>query len=464
MEGAKYNLIYEYYKCHILFGHLWQGDFLPTIEQIGDAFQVAPQTVRNALKKLQNDGLISVSPGRNTIVIYETTPKKTLRLTREYYLARKEAMEDVYHIANLLLMPLYYEGCKRLDEHDMLRILYAAKLENANIASISMDCCNMMMDKINNWLAKSLFLDMVSFFQFPYVYTFDEATNMDYIQAYQQLLASCEALDREGVFRAFTGIQAVTYKTLWNYIEEAAEEMPMQKQIPFHWPTYRGRPQHCHTLAATIIHRIIDGRYVEKDMLPSYEKMSEEFQVSVNTARRTVGLLRDMGLIHSINGVGNQILPTKTDWKKIRQRPVQKIADMAGACIEILLITSNNFINKGFPNLSDCQIENLKKILSGKDNRCALAIAILIAEYVTVIYPTDIVLEIYSKLLEPLLLTYPLLLNRRQAEDKGSADFIEMMERALDGRDAGLFAEGFIRLLNHLRTDIEKLRLTLRNS
>ena len=123
MEREKYNLIYDYYKCHILFGQLHQGDLLPTIEQIGNTFQVAPQTVRNALKKLQQDNLIFVSPGRHTEVIYKTTPSEALQYTQNYYLARKDEINVVYHIAVLLLTPFFYAGCQKLTDNDLMQIL-----------------------------------------------------------------------------------------------------------------------------------------------------------------------------------------------------------------------------------------------------------------------------------------------------------------------------------------------------
>lgn len=89
MQREKYRLIYEFYKYHIFFEHFQRGSYLPTIAQISDAlFQAAPQTVHNALMKLQDDGLISVSSGRNTIVIYESTPEKAFCFSQDYYLAR----------------------------------------------------------------------------------------------------------------------------------------------------------------------------------------------------------------------------------------------------------------------------------------------------------------------------------------------------------------------------------------
>lgn len=462
MEGAKYNLIYEYYKCHILFGHLKQGDYLPTIEQVGNMFHVAPQTVRNALKKLQNDKLISVSPGRNTIVIHKTTPKEAIRITKEYYLARKDDMKEIYWIANLLLMPLYHEGCKRLTQNDLHQIICTARQENANIASISMFCCNIMMDKVNNRLVKSLFLDIVSFFQFPYIPSFNEEENRDYKKHYQLLLSSCAALDREDVFRAFAGMQALTHKTLQDYIEDTSE-ITIKEPMHFHWSTYRGKPQHCHTLAANIIHKIIDGVYVENTMLPSYDQMSKELSVSVNTARRTIALLRDMGVIHSMHGIGNQISFAAPTWKNLQRYTIQKNVSMAGESIEILLLSSNDIIYRGFPLLKKKHFDYLKTILLNKKDCHPLESAIQITQFIAAFHPSEIAMEIYSKLLEPILLVYPLLRNQHTVTNNLYSSWIEMMCSALDFCNPTLFSQVFLELLTQLQTEIEQVKLLLQS-
>ena len=295
MEREKYNLIYDYYKCHILFGHLHQGDLLPTIEQIGNTFQVAPQTVRNALKKLQRDGLIFVSPGRHTEVIYKTTPSEALQYTQNYYLARKDEINVVYHIAVLLLTPFFYAGCQKLTDNDLMQILRVCREKGSNIVSISMFCCEIMLRAVDNQLINTLFSDVVSFFQFPCMASFSEESSLEYQEYYNMTVSSCEALDRAGLFQAFAGFQALTQTTLLAFITEAAKTTPKPKQISFHWQTYRDRPQHCHTLAAKMIYGIISGQYWEGKMLPSYENLALELSVSVSTVRRTVSLLRDMG-------------------------------------------------------------------------------------------------------------------------------------------------------------------------
>ena len=467
MEREKYNLIYDYYKCHILFGQLHQGDLLPTIEQIGNTYQVAPQTVRNALKKLQRDGLIFVSPGRHTEVIYKTTPNEALRCTQNYYLARTDEIDVVYHIASLLLTPFFYAGCQRLTDDDLMQILSVCREKGSNIVSISMFCCEIMLRAVHNQLINTLFSDVVSFFQFPCMASFNEESSAEYQECYNLTVSSCEALDRTGLFQAFTGFQALTQAILLAFITEAAKTTPKPEQISFHWQTYRDRPQHCHTLAARMISGIISGKDWEGDMLPSYENLALELSVSVSTVRRTVSLLRDMGLIHSMNGVGNRIEFSPPNFEKLQRPTIQKNIAMARESAEILLVVvkNKNVVEKEFSKLSDEHIQKLKQILSEKKNCCVLDTVILLTDYLMVLYPLSSFFETFGKLSGFLLLSYPFLLNqwREDGSDKISGT-IEVLERALDEKNTDLFSDSMSALLQNVLTQIKQAEKLLHSA
>lgn len=457
VEREKYNLIYDYYKCHILFGHLHQGDLLPTIEQIGNTYQVAPQTVRNALKKLQRDGLIFVSPGRHTEVIYKTTPSEALRYTQNYYLARKDEIDVVYHIASLLLTPFFYAGCQKLTDDDLIQILGVCREKGSNIVSISMFCCEIMLRAVNNQLINTLFADVVSFFQFPCMASFNEESSAEYQECYNLTVSNCEALDRTGLFQAFSGFQALTQATLLAFIAEAAKTTPKPEQISFHWQTYRDRPQHCHTLAARMIYGIISGKYWEGEMLPSYENLALELSVSVSTVRRTVSLLRDMGLIHSMNGVGNRIEFSTPNFEKLQRPTIQKDIAMARESAEILLLVVPNVVEREFSKLTNEHIQEMKQILSEKKNCCVLDIAVLLMDYLMVLYPLSSFFETFGKLSGFLLLSYPFLLNQWREEGSGKiSGTLEVLERALNEKRTDLFSEGMSSLLQSVLTQIKQ--------
>ena len=431
---------------------------LPTIEQIGNTFQVAPQTVRNALKKLQQDNLIFSLTGKAyRKVIYKTTPSEALQYTQNYYLARKDEINVVYHIAVLLLTPFFYAGCQKLTDNDLMQILRVCREKGSNIVSISMFCCEIMLRAVDNQLINTLFSDVVSFFQFPCMASFSEESSLEYQEYYNMTVSSCEALDRAGLFQAFAGFQALTQTTLLAFITEAAKTTPKPKQISFHWQTYRDRPQHCHTLAAKMIYGIISGQYWEGKMLPSYENLALELSVSVSTVRRTVSLLRDMGLIYSMNGVGNRIVFSPPNYEKLQRPTIQKNIVMARESAEILLVVFKNVVDREFSKLTNEHIQEMKKILSDKKNCCVLDVAILLMDYLMVLYPLSSFFETFGKLSGFLLLSYPFLLDQWRKEGSGEiSGTIEVMNRALDEKNTDLFSDGMSALLQYVLTQIKQ--------
>ena len=304
---------------------------------------------------------------------------------------------------------------------------------------------------------------MVSFFQFPYITSFDEGTSEEYQEYHRNLISSCEALDRDGVFRAFMGLQSVTQQVLQGFIDDASRTAAMPDQISFHWQTYRDRPQHCHTLAARIIYGLIKGKYAEGEMLPSYENMALEFAVSVNTARRTVGLLRDMGLIHSINGVGNQIQFSAPNWEKLRRPSIQKNVLMAKESIELLLLTAEEIISRDLLRLDETRTRDLKNLLADSKGLGGLEAIVLITEYILILHPFTSFFETYGKLLEFLLFAYPFLSDQRHTMGVGQSAPIEKLIRAIDAEDTDLFAQGYIELLHETGAKIGNSVYLLQN-
>lgn len=456
MEKAKYNRIYEYYLCRIMFGYFDQGSYLPTIEQIGDIFQMAPRTVRNALSKLEERGLVSISSGKRINVAYSASRDEKFRFTKEYYLARKDAILEINRMGHLLLMPLLHEGVRRLSDEDLSRIGHGAEQKDADVTSLSLLCCDVMLGALGNQLINDLYFEMISFHQFPWFPSMklDEGS---YRESYQLFLSGCRQLDREKIFQAFVGFQKVSQKILQDFIHQAAKELPIPEQIPFHWQTYRERPQHCHSLAADLIWQISSGRYPEGSFFPSYENLAKEFSVSVSTVRRSTELLRNMGVVTSINGVGSKVTFSKPDWEKLRRPSMRKIIQMAIQSIEALSLTIGSVIPEIFQQLTDDQIAAAKAAIQGQQRSHGLCLIFVCMSCLKGCFPIQLVDEVYEKLFEFILIVYPLLIT--EIKDDGPA-FSRYLLPGLEAKDPSLFLKSFqeaLQMANLMAKNTEKM-------
>ncbi|MFA6127978.1 MAG: GntR family transcriptional regulator [Bacteroidales bacterium] len=64
----KYRIIYELLRKHILEGVYREGDYLPSENELCRLHNITRPTVRHALSKLTNDGLIHQQQGKGSIV------------------------------------------------------------------------------------------------------------------------------------------------------------------------------------------------------------------------------------------------------------------------------------------------------------------------------------------------------------------------------------------------------------
>lgn len=77
-----YHRIYVGLRGEILGGTYAKGERLPSEASLKDRFGVARVTVRSALSRLENEGLVSRLPGRGTICLFDptvTTAKEPIR-------------------------------------------------------------------------------------------------------------------------------------------------------------------------------------------------------------------------------------------------------------------------------------------------------------------------------------------------------------------------------------------------
>lgn len=449
MEKEKHNLISEFYECRILFGYFDEGGCLPMIDTMCDTFQVAPRTIRKALAKLERKGLISISHGKCPTVTYSASREQKQRFVQDYYLTRRDAIQEIYQMSDCFLLALFREGFRRLTDEDLRRIGFAAGQEDSGVASLSILCCDATLNALDNRLLNDLFFEVISFHQFPClpVMTLQDKR---YKKQHEALLDACRRLDREGLYRAFVGLQHVSQDTLQTFIGETGKERPIPAQIPFHWQTYRDRPQRCHSLATLLIWWIIDGKYHAGDFFPSYADLAEEISISVSTVRRAMELLRNMGVVHSINGVGNQVLFSAPNWEALRRPFMQNNLQMTIQSIEILSLTADCALTVIFRELTEEQADALRSAVRKQKGDHILDLLFAFIDCLLPMCPFQLLNEIYQKLFAFLMLAYPLLVCRGKARKDKYETIQKKLMQGLETWDTAMFCHGFREALHSI--------------
>lgn len=340
MNRARYSLTYQFFAAQIRFGYYKTGDFLPTIEEMRQIYHTSARTVRSAYLQLQEDGYISLSPGRRTVVIYQSGPEEYGRARRDYYLARKDAALALNEALRVLLLPLMREGCGCLSGHDLIRLKESSAKLEAGDFYISFIGCRLMILAAKNRLALDLYNEVLSFFLFPHTLLRLGDPNLPVRRVQElsrQATEACTRNDREAFFHAYLQIQGFMDAVLRDYLARAAQEHPAQEQAAFKWGVYRARPQLCYTLAARIIEQIyISCIYAPGTDLPHHAALADEHRVSYMTVRRTVNMMEALGVVSIHHGAGTTVIRPQTDPNGTWDTSARRIHAMAREAMQIL--------------------------------------------------------------------------------------------------------------------------------
>lgn len=97
-----YEQIVEQIKLQIVNGTLKVGDQLPTERELAEQFQVSRTSVREAIKILQQVGLLEVSPGRGTFIVDSVSQSFQHSLDLIISLERAKGLSNLVEVRELL--------------------------------------------------------------------------------------------------------------------------------------------------------------------------------------------------------------------------------------------------------------------------------------------------------------------------------------------------------------------------
>lgn len=434
------KLIYEYFLIRFRFNYYKYGDILPTIDKLCQEFGVGAQTVKAALRRLRDEGYISMQSGQFTKVLFRQTKEELAAFIRLYYSGRRAAFSDLYKSSELVFVPMLTEGLRRMDENDL------AYLEQLSICADMDDLFHFYsytLQKVENPLTINLFLEVSLFLGFPFGKMETDLLFYDNTivsQRLQTLLAQVRAQDWDSVHQSLLSYQRSDVSLASTYLNQLARRFPTPEQTPFVWRVYRDRPQLCYSLAVRIMHEIYMGEYRETEFLPSYEKMAEKYDVSVSTMRRTVRVLNQAGVAESVNGIGTRIF---TVGKRCNEPDfdcpaVRRNLALFAQSFEMIIYSCREASYSMFSSLSKEVLSDLIRQLeeyknTGKYELSTWQVLICIAKY----SPFKGVREIYSKVYGLFLWGYPLKGSFKETSrlDRISEQFNENLTDGLKRKD-----------------------------
>lgn len=445
-EPAFSNLIYEYFVMRFKFQCYKCGDCLPSIEVLSRQFSVSPLTVKAALKRLQDEGYVSVRHGKCTQVTFQQSEEACRKFKLNFFADRISLYSGFNKAIALIFSPLYAKSFQSMDDTDFTYL--RQMIERLNPDDLVNFYCYIL-QKVENPLIMNLFWETSLFLGFPSLsqIEFPRFHSMDAIR--ERMNQLIEAGEKKNPQRISDSHRTLESEVIDNFVHFVTDRLPkdaVREPISFHWRIYRDRPQLCYSLATCILHHIYLGDYCNLSFLPSYQKMAESYGVSVSTIRRTIRLLNEIGAVSSINGKGTQILSLDEHKQEPNfSNPAirRNLAYFINA-FELLKLTIEGVSREVLPalpaSIRNDLIQQLEELLQA--GHCELASNQLLV-YISDYSPFAEIREVYEKLYLLMLWGIPLIRHRRKESNLGemTRQFTKEIVPALKQEDFNRCAE-----------------------
>lgn len=303
------EIIYDYFSSRILFGYFLPGEQLPSIQYICRQFQVNPLTVRTALLRLREEGVIETTERKRSTVTYQPDEQQEQRY-RAAFLSRREGMDDMCRNSGILFDPIARLCLQKQTEDSIHQIRSQLKKRKGHPAKQVNMFYAEAMRPLNNPLVLNLHWEMVRYLRTPYLQhpaNFDDA-GAAASEHIERMLGHIEARNVEKAVEAMQAFDRDVMQRFFASLDVMLDAPEPVEQVRFEWQIYREHPQLCYTLAAELMSKIDARVYKQEALLPSCQALAQEYGVSLITMRRTLELLNDIRVTETQNGVGTRVI------------------------------------------------------------------------------------------------------------------------------------------------------------
>lgn len=453
-EFGLYTIIYEFYEARILCGYYHFGDPLPSLPQIGATFHVAPSTARTALALLEEKGYVAVDARKVAKVVYRAESSVYRKNTATMLAPRWHEIQELERAGNLILKPCWEAGLKNWTGDEWKAFLKELTDRHPDLATVWIHFFITGLSRLDNQLILNLYWEVVNFFRFPYLV--DK----------QPIGRNLAEMTKEAFFSQvlMASYQQVVAETA-SFLDASKAEYRVDAQEPlaFSWRIRRQRPQMRYSLASTIIHEIMCGEYPIGAALPPLSQMAASHGVSMNTARRALGLLSTLGVIETRQGKKSFIRMESAGFD-IRHPEIREGLRLYLEALDFLFLTiepvTRYTLGAATPSQRDELAVNIARLRRDSlEYGCYEICLALMARHC----PLHMVRECYARILELLTWGYPLALSRlKGASLRGEyAAFLSEIERLLLRDDVDGYAAAWKALIDR---DLKTSRAFMRES
>lgn len=304
------QVIYHVLKTQIQFGVYRFGERLPTIEDAARLFMVSVKTIRAAYCHLQRDGYITISKSVGVKVGISYSGQDAEAYIQQFFTEQKDALLDLGRSMKLLFGNAQWLGFKNASPELLDEIEELSAPDERMAPYIMIRQLQAVYGVLGNDLLMRLVWQVFMFSMAPFL---SISGNLARLNQNRDPLLQMSALCREGNWPALRAcvdaFQEQRGEAFHQFYASRIRRPAADRQTVFAWSVYKKASQLCYSLGMEFLIAISLGKYPPDSLLPSLNTVAREKHVSINTVRRTMVLLNDIGAAKTVNGVGTRVLP-----------------------------------------------------------------------------------------------------------------------------------------------------------
>ncbi|WP_195268243.1 GntR family transcriptional regulator [Eubacterium sp. 1001713B170207_170306_E7] len=316
-EIPLYLFICKKIEDDIYNGKLKLGDPLPSEPKISKQMGASRNSVRKALRLLQENNLIFCSHGKNAQVIFDSRLPEHRGAYEKRFENRRHGISDIYRMLSILLPSITTYGVSRCSREDY-RTLYemAENLDSANPIEMFAFHCRFVRNilrRTDNPFVIELFEQLCDFVRIDSIHssftghTLHEGLSEKDIKGWYKELLDYAAKQNFKHFHhlLLQGLNEISKR--FDAVHIANAPAPAEAEH-FNWFIDNAPTPLYLRIASDIMWESEKSGNVAGDFLPSESELRRTYSVSPVTVRKALSILNSLGLTRTFNGKGTQIV------------------------------------------------------------------------------------------------------------------------------------------------------------
>lgn len=313
-----YRMIYHKIANRILTGFYQKGDRLASAQKIHEQYGCSLNSVRQAMRLLQQDGFITLEERKAPVVTADPLDPQFQKLRRDNFLRRKHAHLYAYRMLAVFVPEMAWQGALRCDSQslgqlqmDSVACIRQAKT-NADLTKSIQDYLMALVRQSGNLLAGDLYFQVCGFDELrrivlPAELLVEGETDLaaSLVERLHTMIRTARREDFCWLVQSCLGQFACQLeREIYRY---APEEAASDTQITFMWYVYQ-RPVPLYQQIAYDLLRYAQRSLSPGEYFPSEANLMQQYDVAAVTVRSALATLNGLGFARTFNGRGTQFV------------------------------------------------------------------------------------------------------------------------------------------------------------